>query len=84
MMQTPTQGFGARLKEARLACSLSQRELGEQIGRSQSTVDNWEHENSEPSLTLLQLISRITGRTPGWLAFGADDEASDSRSARVA
>jgi transcriptional regulator with XRE-family HTH domain len=70
MTDSTGQGFGARLKQARLSCGISQRELGELIGRSQSTIDNWEHENSEPSLAHLQIIARITGCSAAWLAFG--------------
>lgn len=71
-MKHSRHGFGERIKAARVSRSLSQRQLGEMIGRSQSTIDNWEHENNEPSIMYLQLISRVTGMSAGWLAFGPE------------
>ena len=43
--------FGKRLKELRLERGLSQKALAEQIGRGQSTINYWENDQKEPTIS---------------------------------
>lgn len=49
------------LREARLRSGLTQRELGERVGRPQSQVARWESGRVEPSLETLRELIRACG-----------------------
>jgi hypothetical protein len=44
----PSNTFAESIRKHRLLQGLSQKELGEKLGVSESTVYNWEHEKCEP------------------------------------
>jgi transcriptional regulator with XRE-family HTH domain len=71
-------GFGRRIREAR-GDATSQSALGKLVGKSQSTIDNWEHENTEPSLRDFERLGKALGRSPIWLAFGDDGDVQPER-----
>lgn len=74
-------GFGKRIREARetRGDNLSQGGLGKLVGKSQSTIDNWEHENTEPSLSDFQRLGDVLRRPAVWLAFGDDGNVPPDR-----
>lgn len=49
-------GIGKRIKEARVACGLTQEKLASQIGVAKSTVTGYEKGNSEPNMLTVQKI----------------------------
>lgn len=49
------------LKAARVNADLEQKQLAEILGTSVSTIVNWEKGKSEPSLSQLREISRLSG-----------------------
>jgi transcriptional regulator with XRE-family HTH domain len=49
------------IREARLRAGLTQRELGERIGRPQSQIARWESGRVEPSLETLRTLIRACG-----------------------
>ena len=50
--------FNERLRELRIAASLSQVDLAEKLGVSKQSVSNWENDNIQPSIEMLLKISR--------------------------
>lgn len=51
--------FGNNLKHLRTARGLSQKQFGEEMGKGQKTISNWESGFSEPSLPELVFISNF-------------------------
>lgn len=75
----------ARIKERRRALKLSQEKLGEMVGVSYQTVQQWEREpgrsedgskvlSTAPSRKRLQQVAAILGVTPQWLLTGENDD----------
>ena len=62
-MTAPENTFPARLRALRLGAGLSQRELGERLGKVQVTISGWEGGSREPSLTDLIRLAAIFGCT---------------------
>ena len=67
-------GFGKRLKELRLEKELSQKALAEQIEQAQSTINYWENDKKEPTISGLRKLcdyfdvsaDYLIGRTDGY------------------
>lgn len=61
--------------------NITQADLAEAIGVSQSTVATWERGKpgergkNEPDLATIQRIAKELNKTPEWLAFGVQEEA---------
>ena len=49
------------LKAARINAKLTQKEMAQKLGVSNTTVNNWENGDTEPTLTQLREISRLSG-----------------------
>lgn len=49
------------LEAARVNAKLTQKELADKLGVSNSTIVNWENGRTEPSLTQLKKISELSG-----------------------
>ena len=49
------------LEAARVNAELTQKELAEKLGVSNTTIVNWEKGNSEPSISQLRIISDLSG-----------------------
>jgi transcriptional regulator with XRE-family HTH domain len=49
------------IRQARLRAGVTQRELGERIGRPQSQIARWESGRVEPSLETLRRVVRACG-----------------------
>lgn len=49
------------LRAARLRAGLTQKELGQRVGRPQSQIARWESGRVEPSLETLQVLIRACG-----------------------
>lgn len=64
--------FGERLKLARKAAGLGQAELADRIGKTQSSISQWERGESSLSLDVLVLVSTALGVTTDWL-LGVDE-----------
>jgi len=56
-----------RIKELRLACHLSQVELGKQLGVSKQCICNWENGNILPSVEMLIRLSVLFHVTTDYL-----------------
>ena len=49
--------LGAKIKEARKAAGLTQKELGAIVGKSEATVCEWENGKRSPEVDLLPVIA---------------------------
>jgi len=58
--------IGERIKQARQEVGYSQKELGEALHLSDRTVSAYEVGRAQPSLSILQKLSRVTSRPIGY------------------
>lgn len=59
--------FGARLKMARTAAGLNQKELGEKVGVTGNAISNYENGTSAPNDRVLLLLFDALGVEPNFL-----------------
>ena len=59
--------FSERLKELRTECNLSQMNLANQTGISQSAIAKWELNKTEPTASALITLSRFFGESVDYL-----------------
>jgi transcriptional regulator with XRE-family HTH domain len=69
---------GARLKQARKAAGLSQRELAHRCGVVQSHISGMERGVRAPSIEMLETLTQALGVSAHWLMGGASDETLTS------
>ena len=66
--------FGTRLRKIRIEKGLSQNELAEKIGCTQTVIDGWEKDKKEPRISELKKLCEclwvsanyLIGRTDGY------------------
>ena len=56
--------FGETIRNARKAAGLTQRQLAQQLGVSNTSVSNWEKDLSRPDADLIQKLCAILGLQP--------------------
>lgn len=69
--------LGQRLKTLREAKRLTQRELGDMVGVSDSAVGQWENDRREPSVRILVKLAQIFGVSVDYLLGRKDNEPAD-------
>lgn len=62
--------LGSRIKQAREAKGITQRELGDHFGVTEQAVSAWEADRNKPSAARLHTISRILSCSHDWLITG--------------
>lgn len=67
-METQTEGFGRRLRDARQAVGLTQVELADAVGSSQSAISQLESGERNPSLVTVQRLATALKVSVGDLA----------------
>ena len=67
-------GLGQRIKIAREKSGLSQMQLGKAVGRSQSTVAEWETGGTDPRRNIVEKIAETLNVEVTWLEFGVAEE----------
>jgi len=65
-------GVGARLRTARRAAGMTQKQLADQLEVESITVSRWEREVTSPSLPRLRRIAELTGTTVSDLVRAPD------------
>ena len=66
-----------RIRELRLARSISQVKLAEMLGVTKQSVSNWENDNIQPSIEILVKLSKIFGVSTDYLLALGDDRILD-------
>ena len=66
--------LGQRIKIAREKCGISQAQLAAAVGRSQSTVAEWETGGTDPRRNIVEKIAETLDVEVAWLEFGSTDE----------
>ncbi|MBM3851600.1 MAG: helix-turn-helix transcriptional regulator [Verrucomicrobia bacterium] len=69
--------FGARLRWFRNARNLDQAELGKTVGRTATSISEWEKGKSQPTLVQIGTIARVLGVSSARLAFGDQSSGAD-------
>lgn len=64
--------FSERLKELRVERSLTQRQLAQAVGLSQTAITQWENKLREPSASVIITLSRFFNVTTDYL-LGEED-----------
>ncbi len=70
--------IGSRIRKYRNECKLSQKELAQQLGVSNSRVSNWEQGINRPDADILADLCRVLNVSPSTLldVHLSDDELS--------
>lgn len=79
MLPHPFADFASRFSRALLAAGLTQQELAERVGVTQSTVSHWFTGKRKPGLKRLESVARALGIDPAHLAFGDDSRSTRRR-----
>ncbi len=66
--------FAIRLKELRESKNLSQYDLANELGISQSAIGNWEAGKREPNFTMMQTLANYFGVSVDYLLGRADEK----------
>lgn len=56
--------FGERLRAARLAAGMTQRELAERIGARHNSISNWEKDRNRPDADMIGKLCRVLPMQP--------------------
>ena len=66
--------IGQRIKSARLAAKLSQRELALLLGvKTETSISNIERGIQDVTITQIETLARVLRVDRAWLAFGTSD-----------
>lgn len=72
---------GDQIKKARHLAGLSQKQLGDLVGKGISTVSEWESNKRSPDVELLPIISKALNVSMGYL-IGVTDNPSFGKAIR--
>ena len=59
--------FGGKIKEARKAKNLTQKQLAEKIGAKHNSVSDWENNKNKPDPDTIELLCGVLDITPNYL-----------------
>lgn len=64
---------GKQIKKARLLAGMSQKELGDSIGKGISTISEWESGKRSPDIELIPKLGRVLNVSQAFLMDFTDD-----------
>ncbi|WIX32543.1 S24 family peptidase [Salinicola sp. JS01] len=67
------ESIGSRIKRMRESAGLSQDSLAKAVGRSKSSVSQWESDATKPKGDALFKLAKALGCSPSWLQEGGDE-----------
>ena len=67
--------FGEKIRAARKAAGMTQKQLAQRLGVSNTSVSNWEKDLSRPDADMIQLLCGILGLSPNAF-YGAGEGIS--------
>ncbi|MCH7421279.1 helix-turn-helix transcriptional regulator [Shewanella sp. MM_2022_3] len=70
--------IGQRIKAAREKQKLSQEELGDLMGVSFQSVQQWESGKTTPRTTRMRKLATVLKTSPNWLQFGMGQSTSEN------
>lgn len=59
--------FGSRLREARKAKDITQKQLADKIGAKHNSISNWENDQNRPDPDTIELICGVLDIDPNYL-----------------
>lgn len=68
--------FGRKLKQARKARGMTQRELATAIGAKHNSISNWENDQNKPDPDVIELICGVLEISPNYLLASSQDDIS--------
>ena len=71
--------IGRQIKKARLLAGLSQKQLGNLIGKGISTVSEWESGKRSPDIELIPVLSRVLNVSQSFLMDLTDNPHLEMR-----
>ena len=69
--------FGDRIRDGRKAAGLTQRQLAEKLGVSNTSISNWEKGLSRPDADLIQKLCHILCLDPNYF-YGAENMPAEN------
>lgn len=66
--------FGDKIKEARKAKKMTQRELAERINVAHNSVSDWEHDKSKPDADTIELLCGVLEIAPNYLLAPSEED----------
>ena len=66
----PAPTLGGRIAQARRFSGMTQQDFADTLGVSKNTLQNWEHDVNEASITGVRNIAQLTGFPLLWLIEG--------------
>lgn len=70
--------FGEKIRQGRKAAGLTQRQLADRLGVSNTSVSNWEKNLSRPDADLIQALCAVLALQPNDF-YGAQSASSEKR-----
>ena len=74
--------FGEKIRNARKAASMTQRQLAEKLGVANTSISNWEKDLSRPDADALQRLCAILGMDPNYF-YGTEENAAAQQGNRA-
>ena len=74
--------FGDRIRSARKAAGLTQRQLSDKIGATNTTISNWEKGLSRPDADMIQKLCEALQLQPNYF-YGTEGASASSGSSRA-
>lgn len=68
--------FGDKLKTARKAKNLTQKELANLLGVKHNSISNWENNQNKPDPDTIELICGVLNVTPNYLLASESDDTN--------
>lgn len=70
--------FGEKIKNARKAKKLTQKQLAEKIGAAHNSISDWENDKNKPDPDMIESLCWVLDITPNYLLATTSDDFSPS------
>lgn len=68
--------FGEKIKSARKAKKLTQKQLANKIGAAHNSISDWENDKNKPDPDMIELLCGVLEITPNYLLISSSDDFS--------
>lgn len=66
--------FGEKIKQARMAKKLTQKQLAEKINAKHNSISDWEKDKCKPDMDTIELLCGVLEVTPAYLMGSKSDD----------